>query len=191
MVSLQKNKKNKNKKLQSWRTVMSCWLSNGKLKWEEPILWFVTRRKSASGIKYDHVWLTTVCSVCSGPLMDHGCERGRMLVWTGVKAYLWHTGSTSPRWRGSWGARSSWRCSGCCRSWCDGWGRHCLLQHSCLLCDRPPGSGYNASDDLDVKQRSGGEDSCELLMSCSYDTVQHKQSCERMQCFYNHLGQIP
>lgn len=63
-------------------------------------------------------------------------------------AYLWHTGSTSPRWPGMWGGRSFWCCRGCCRSWCDGWGRRCPLPRSRLQCDTPSDSGYNASDAL-------------------------------------------
>lgn len=93
------------------------------------------------------------CAACSGSPQSLGCRRGRPLVSTVWGAYLWHTGSTSPRWRARWGGRSSWCCRGCCRSWCDGWGRRCLQPCSCLPCDRPPDSGCNASDDLDKKQK--------------------------------------
>lgn len=99
---------------------------------------------------------TSVCSVSSGSLMDHSCRRGRPLVRTVVGAYLWHTGSTSPRWWGRWGGRSSWRCRGCCRSWCDGWGRRCPPPRNCLLCDMPPDSGYNASGVLDGEAEKRG-----------------------------------
>lgn len=97
-------------------------------------------------------------SACSGLPLSLRLRERRPLASTVWGAYLWHTGSTSPRWRARWGGRSSWCCSGCCRSWCDGWGRRCLPPRNCLPCDRPLDSGYNASDDLDRKQRRGTKD---------------------------------
>lgn len=148
------------KKLQSWRAIRSYWCSSVKCKKEELILQFLTRLKSASGsksIKCDGIKSFRICLPRLFRVTDESrlWESWGLLTCTVVSAYLWHTGSTSPRWRGRWGDRSSWRRRGCCRSWCDGWGRRCLPPRSCPLCDRPPDSGCNASDDLDGKQRRG------------------------------------
>lgn len=96
-----------------------------------------------------------------------GCRMERLLVTQHLSAYLWHTGSTSSHWRGRWGARSSWCCHDCCRSWYDGWGWRCPPPHSCPLCDRPLDSGYSASDGLRANQRRGEHYAALLFFSIS------------------------